>query len=503
MSDFDFSKYNLTPSAKTALADTIPLSQSYNHKKIIDIHLVYCIINEQNINIDTVLENHGLLKEGILSALSRVLEAYKEPRRKKDIFAPEIFDILDEAIKVSRKSKHDFVGTDHILIAILTIREEIIGFFKALQIDVDKIISDIEDCHLNGIESLRKPEVPSPTAPTSQSKETINDWCENINEKILKRDDFEVFGRENEINRCFEILLKRNKSNVILVGEAGVGKTAIVDGIAERIIKRECPEFLVNREILSLTTSSLVAGSMYRGQMEEKVKKILKLLQTNKQYILFIDEIHTIIGAGNSEGGLDIANILKPALSRGDISVIGATTKEEYNRFFDKDSALKRRFERVIVNEPTKEECLSLLEKVKLSYENFHMVSYKKSDIELIIDLCDKYEPKKKFPDKAIDILDEAGCKTKIKHTKRPLKAIELEEKLMDENLLKNKKKYKSIEKEYKTILEEWGKTLEDKKFKVSTDTIYSIFAQKLEIDVDSIKNQVNINVEGRIGFGV
>jgi|TARA_R100000479_G_scaffold168004_1_gene108715 ATP-dependent Clp protease ATP-binding subunit ClpC len=498
----DFSKYNLTPSAKQAIVDAQIYADTKGHLKVIDLHLFYCLLDQENINIDHCLDEFGISKSVLQDTLDKILDSYKEPRRKKFIFAPEIFDILDFAVKIARLSDHGGVGVDHIFLSILTTRDQIVGFLTALQIDILTMVPFFKDILRNG--AIKQPTA-NKAKPKSSNSDGINEWCENINVNLSKRKRPEIFGRDKEISRCFEILLKKNKSNVILVGDAGVGKTAIVDGIAEKIIFRSCPELLLEKEIISLSLTNLVAGSMYRGQMEEKIKKVLSFFTNSDKYVLFIDEIHTIIGAGSSEGGLDVANILKPVLSRGDISVIGATTKEEYDRYFGKESALKRRFEKVDVKEPTKEQCARLLKNTKFSYEKFHSVKYSDKMIDLIIDLCDKYEPKKRFPDKAFDILDELGCKTKIKEFKRPKEIIEIEDKLIEAEINNKTKEpeYKKNEKKFKNLVKKWGEGLSKKVFEVDSELIYEIFAEKIGANTNSIKNLDNVRLEGEIGFGV
>jgi ATP-dependent Clp protease ATP-binding subunit ClpC len=329
----------------------------------------------------------------------------------------------------------------------------------------------------------------------------ITDWCENLNEKVIKRGDYEIFGREKEIERIFEVLLKKNKSNVILVGEAGVGKTAVAEGIAEQIVSMKCPDMLLHKQVLSLNVASVLAGTMYRGQMEEKLKKIIDQLSNSDNYILFIDEIHNIVGAGGgTDGGLDFANIMKPALSKGQISCIGATTKQEYERFFKKDSALSRRFEKINIEEPSKIETLELLKSAKKSYEKFHQVIYEDDIVETIVDLCDIYLHQKKFPDKAFDILDESGAKTKKHNVTRPKEAKKMEIKLTNFDFQKHKD-FEKYHKKYSKIIQNWGDSLKDKKYNVDMETIYDIFASKLKTSKENIKNKKNIPLSGKIGF--
>ena len=495
----DFSKFNLTPSAKQALLSCQDVSQGFGHLKIIDLHLFFAILEQDNINVDAALKFSEIVKDGLKNAIFSALITYKEPRRKKEIYSPEIGEIMDASLLISQSLKHDYIGVDHIFLSIINTRRDLAQFLESLNIDVGSLSKVLSSYIKNGVDKIPAATGPAPSQKPNE-KDPISSCCENLNNMVKNRGTFEIFGREKEIDRAFEILLRKNKSNVIFVGAAGVGKTAIVEGMAEKIVKRTCPDLLLHKEIISLDIASVVAGTIYRGQMEEKIKNILDNLKQNSHLVLFIDEIHTIIGSGaSSEGGLDFANILKPALSRGQISCIGATTMSEYKRFFEKDSALDRRFEMIEVKEPSKEDVVELLQNVKFSYEKYHAVKYPKAIINLIVDLCEKYEPKKKFPDKAFDILDESGAKTRKSNIVRPQDAKDLEPKIIKAQ--GNQEEYDKLNKEYRNILEKWGKSLEKQKFKVDKQTIYDIFAFKLNTSAENVKTGKNIKVGNSIGF--
>ena len=455
----DFSKYNLTPSLKSCLKKSQKVASEFGHLKVIDIHLVYSLLHYSHNTIDFAFEINGCIKEGFVQTLEIVLDRYREHKRKHKIYSPEIYDILDYAKKISDKNKDEFVGLDHVLVAVLIRRELLTDFFAGLNVDVDALIATLMHAIRDGINEAVATSTKTPQPQTqTKTKTDISDWCENFNEKIKKRGTYEIFGREKETQRAFEVLLRKNKSNIILVGDAGVGKTAVVEGLVEQILQNKCPKLLKNKKILSLDMTSVLAGTMYRGQMEEKVKTIIDEISNSDEYVLFIDEIHTIVGAGNSEGGLDLANSLKPVLSRGGFACIGATTTEEYEKYFKGDSALNRRFEKIDIIEPTTEETLKLISKAKASYEKFHNVKFAPYILAEIIELSKEFLPTKKFPDKAFDIMDEAGAKTKIQNDS-------------------------------------------DKPCSVKKHTIHEIFAQKLNTSVENIKNKHNIILPGRIGF--
>tara|TARA_B110000285_G_scaffold28573_1_gene28649 strand:+ start:4231 stop:5727 length:1497 start_codon:yes stop_codon:yes gene_type:complete len=497
----DLSNFNLTPSAKKAIRDSVSIAKDFGHLKVIDLHLTLSILTLTHSSIDFAFASNDLIKDGVAKGIEHAITSYKEPKRKKAIIAPEIYEILENSQTLASRLKDEFIGIDHILVSILSTRAEIAEFLIHLDVDLSKLIDDLKEIIKEGIP---REKVPSTIGSNGKQQEApsseMDAWCENLNEKIAEKNEFEIFGRDKEIERIFEVLLRRNKSNVILVGEAGVGKTAIVEGMAEKIIKRECPDLLLHKEILCLDLTSVLAGTIYRGQMEEKLKKILDHLSKEDHYILFIDEIHTIVGAGSSEGSLDLANILKPALSRGNISCVGATTKDEYDRFFKKDSALNRRFEKIDVCEPTKEETFQLLKTAKKSYEKFHQVGYTDELVEKIVELCDIYLSDKKFPDKAFDILDESGAKTKKINIVRPQKAKDMEAKLSDQDFQQTPA-YDKLEKKYSKIIQKWGKSLENKVFNVDMETIYDIFASKLNAPKENIKQNKNVPSSGRIGF--
>lgn len=494
----DFSNFNLTPSAKNVIEECQLVAKKFKHLKVIDLHLFFVILSKENVNINYSLKECELNAEGMLFTFGEVLVNYKEPRRKKKIYAPEIFEILEAAEIFAKVIGHSYIGIDHIFLTILNTRDEIAEFLQSCEINVDALSETLENCISKGFEpaSIQQPV----SAKKPKERDDIESCCENLNEKIAKRGTFEIFGRDKEIERAFEILLRKNKSNIIFVGDAGVGKTAIVEGMAEKIVQRDCPDLLLHKQILTLDITSVVSGTVFRGQMEEKMKNILKYIVANPQYILFIDEVHTIIGSGSSEGGLDLANILKPALSRGEISCIGATTKEEYKRYFKKDSALDRRFENININEPSEEDTKTLLMKARVSYENYHQVSYSESVIDLIIDLCSKYVPEKKFPDKAFDILDESGAKTKKINVVRPQKAKDMEHKFSDQKFIKSKE-FEEYQKKYNRILKKWGQKMEKSTFDVDKEIIYDIFALKLETTPENIKTGENFRLKGTIGF--
>jgi ATP-dependent Clp protease ATP-binding subunit ClpC len=322
-----------------------------------------------------------------------------------------------------------------------------------------------------------------------------------------------VVGREKEIRRIAQILSRRKKNNPIIIGEPGCGKTALAEGLAMKIYEGDCPQNLIDKRILSLDMTSIVAGTKYRGQFEERMKVIIEELQSNPDIIIFIDEIHTIVGAGNSSGSLDASNIFKPALARGEIQCIGATTLDEYRKNFEKDGALERRFQKIIVDSSTKDETLIILKNIKSRYEEFHKVSYSDEVLEVCVNLAERYITDREFPDKAIDILDEVGsrCKVEIKLPMviEDLKMKAAEIKLQKVDVVKRQKYEEAAElrdKERKVLakLEEEKKKFDDElktsKKPVEVDMVYDVVSIMTKIPVnklslDESKNLLDLEV--------
>src|SRR5918993_642271 len=319
--------------------------------------------------------------------------------------APETKRVLAFAHEESDRLQHRHIGTEHLLLGLL--REERsmaaeILYERGLRLNA---VRD-EIARQSGTDSR-----------TTQKKDTphLVEFSRDLTDDASNDKLDPLIGREAEIERVVQILCRRTKNNPVLIGEPGVGKTAIVEGLAQRIIRGDVPSFLENKRILSLDLSLIVAGTKYRGQFEERLKQIMRELVENPQYVVFIDELHTLVGAGSAEGSLDAANILKPALSRGEIQCIGATTPAEFRKSIEKDRSLERRFQAVKVPPPSEEEAVSILDGVRERYEAFHQVRYTDDAIEAAVYQSNRYIPDRFLPDKAIDVIDEAGARVKLR----------------------------------------------------------------------------------------
>ena len=324
-------------------------------------------------------------------------------------FSEESKRVLANAVYESNRIGHKFIGAEHILLGIL--RED-----KSVAAEILRLYG----VHAAAIREELTPGVYEKPAP-ARAKNSINllEFAKDLTEMAANDALDPLVGRKNEIERITQILCRRTKNNPVLIGEPGVGKTAIVEGLAQKIASGVAPEHLLGKRILALDLSLVVAGTKYRGQFEERMKLIMRELIENRQYIVFIDELHTLIGAGSAEGSLDAANILKPALSRGEIQCIGASTPHEYRRSIEKDRSLERRFQAVRVAPPSEDESIAILEGVREKYERFHDVSYVGEALRAAVHLSNRYIPDRFLPDKAIDVLDEAGARVKLREAAR------------------------------------------------------------------------------------
>lgn len=345
--------------------------------------------------------------------------------------------IIDIAAVESRITRKNHIGTEHILVA--TLREEnsvISRFFSAIPVTVETVRQAAEAVSLRFRSSAtvfqrEKEYANGPMGKNPQGKENLlEEYSKDLTAQAKEGQLDPVIGRENEIARVIQILSRRSKNNPVLVGEPGVGKTAIVEGLALKIVDGNVPKDLLNKRILILDLASVIAGTKYRGEFEERIKKIIKEITEQKDIIIFIDELHTLIGAGGSEGAMDASNMLKPALSRGMLQVIGATTLKEYRKYLEKDSALERRFQQVSVVEPTDEETVKILEGIVSKYEEYHHVKYETGVIPEIVKLSRRYITERFLPDKAIDLLDEAGAMRKVQENKIPTELAEIEKQI-------------------------------------------------------------------------
>lgn len=369
-------------------------------------------------------------------------------------YSPEAKTIMEYAVEQAQALGHDYIGTEHILLGIIYDTESIaceilVSLGADLDIIHDAILDLLNEDTLNDMPKLNvfnENKAPKKDNNTKDNKQKNNSATPLLDKygrdlNILAKEEKidPVIGRNREIERVIQILSRRTKNNPILIGEPGVGKTAVTEGLAQRLINGNIPKVLASKRIISLNMASLVAGTKYRGDFEDRLKKIIDEIIENKNIILFIDEMHTLVGAGAAEGSMDAANILKPALSRGEIQVIGATTLKEYKKYIEKDSALERRFQTIMVNEPSAEDAISILKGIRNKYEEFHCAKITDEAIQAAVKISQRYITDRFLPDKAIDLMDEAAAKVRLKTVNIPTNISQLEQKIQDLKKAKEK----------------------------------------------------------------
>lgn len=382
----------------------------FGHDYVGTEHLLLGLLEEKNGVASKALHAVGLKDKDVETTILAMVgsgnaqgnQLYMTPRTKR---------ILEVSIQVANQMNHNYVGTEHILVALLNEEGSVAtAVLEDRGVRKEDVIEAVRQILGQGAEGQ------SASAGGEESNlGEMSEFAIDLNEEARKGKIDPVIGRDTEINRVIQILSRRTKNNPVLIGEPGVGKTAIAEGLAMRIVEGKVPDILKDKKIITLNLSSVVAGTQYRGQFEERLKKVIDEVAKNEDMIIFIDELHTLIGAGGSEGGMDAANILKPALARGNFQVIGATTLDEYKKHIEKDAALERRFQPVLVGEPSEEDALSILQGLRDRYEAFHKAKITDEALEAAVTLSSRYIPDRFLPDKAIDVMDEAASKVRLK----------------------------------------------------------------------------------------
>ena len=422
--------YKFTKRAEKAIEIANKIAVEFGHNYIGTEHLLYGLIKEGNGVASRVLMSQGATTEKVEEEINILVG--KSQNKESTIlgFTPRTKRVIENAFLETKKTGSDYIGTEHLLIGIVKESDSIaVRIMLDININPPKIYNEILKIlnETNTENNLMKKENIKNIGSYNQTQ-TLNQYGTDLTKKASEGKIDPVIGRNDEIERLIQILSRRMKNNPCLIGEPGVGKTAIVEGLAERIVFEDVPDNLKMKRIVSLDITSMVAGAKYRGDFEERIKKCLNEVKKATDIILFIDEIHTIVGAGAAEGAVDAANILKPLLSRGEIQLIGATTLNEYRKFIEKDSALERRFSPINVQEPSKEDTIKILEGLTDKYEAHHNVKITKEAIVAAVELSIRYINDRFLPDKAIDLIDEAASKIRIKSYKEPNNLKDIEE---------------------------------------------------------------------------
>jgi len=430
-----------TDRARKVMALANQEAQRFNHEYIGTEHILLGLVKEgsgvganvlKNLDVDlrkVRLEVEKLVKSG--PDMVTMGKLPQTPRAKK---------VIEYAIEEARNLNHNYVGTEHLLLGLLREHD---GVAAQVLMNLGLRLEEVREEVLNllgagsGSEAAAGGETGESGGEASGSKRgkksqtpALDSFGRDLTEMARQGELDPVIGRENEIERVIQILCRRTKNNPVLIGEAGVGKTAIVEGLAQSVIKKDVPELLFDQRIVVLDLAMMVAGTKYRGQFEERIKAVMNEVRRAKNVILFIDELHTLVGAGGAEGAIDASNVLKPALSRGEIQCIGATTMDEYRKYIEKDGALERRFQMVMVNPPTDEQSIEILKGLRDRYEAHHRVQITDDAVEAAVSLSTRYITGRVQPDKSIDVIDEAGARIRLKSLTKPPDLTEIEEKI-------------------------------------------------------------------------
>ncbi|WP_442266666.1 ATP-dependent chaperone ClpB [Tenacibaculum sp. ZS6-P6] len=417
----NFNNYTIKSQETVQLAQQI--TQEYNHNQIENEHFFKALLQVDKNVLPYILKKLNVNIDLVSQVLEKQLESFSKVNGVDIMLSREANKTLNEASIIAKKMNDEYVSVEHLVLAIFKSKSQIAQFLKDQGVNEKNLKAAIEE--------LRKG-----NRVTSQSAEesynALNKYAKNLNQLAQDGKLDPVIGRDEEIRRLLQILSRRTKNNPILVGEPGTGKTAIAEGLAHRIIKGDVPENLKDKQIYSLDMGALIAGAKFKGEFEERLKAVVKEVTSSEgDIVLFIDEIHTLVGAGGGQGAMDAANILKPALARGELRAIGATTLDEYQKYFEKDKALERRFQKVMVDEPDTESAISILRGIKEKYETHHKVRIKDEAIIGAVELSQRYITSRFLPDKAIDLMDEAAAKLRMEINSKPEELDVLDRKIM------------------------------------------------------------------------
>ena len=495
---------NFTPRAQQVLALARKEADRFNHNFVGTEHLLLGLIKlGQGVAVN-VLQKMGLDLETVRQEVKKLSNAGPDQKQVGNIpYTPRVKKVLALASKEAKALNHTYVGTEHILLGLLREGDGVAAkVLKGLDIDIELVRQEILK-ELNPDFQNHGEETPAGSGGEGEKKEggekkgenktpALKAFGRDLTEIARKGNMDPVIGRQTEIERVIQILCRRTKNNPVLLGEAGVGKTAIVEGLAQEVVKGNVPEILRDKRVIVLDLALMVAGTKYRGQFEERIKAVMDEIRKNKNVILFIDEMHTIVGAGSAEGTMDASNIIKPALSRGEMQCIGATTLNEYRKYIEKDGALERRFQSVKVEPPSIEDAIAILKGLRGKYEEHHRAEITDAAVEASVKLSDRYITGRFLPDKAIDVMDEAGSRARIGAMTRPpdLKDQEAEieelknrkERAIKEQDFEGAASYRDKEKQAKEKLEAtlktWREAKGEKRVLVGEDEILHIVSK-------------------------
>jgi ATP-dependent Clp protease ATP-binding subunit ClpC len=499
---------NFTPRAQQVLALARKEADRFNHNYVGTEHLLLGLIKlGQGVAVN-VLQKMGLDLETVRMEVEKQIGTGPETKMVGNIpYTPRVKKVLALAQKEAKQLNHNYVGTEHILLGLLREGEGAAArILKSLDVDIERCRNEIlKELDPNFMPSEGGLEEGEATGGKKELKTpALRMFGRDLTDLARKNELDPVVGRQNEIERVIQILCRRTKNNPVLLGEAGVGKTAIAEGLAQEIAKGNVPEILHDKRVVTLDLALMVAGTKYRGQFEERIKAVMDEIKRSKNVILFVDELHTIVGAGSAEGAMDASNIIKPALSRGELQVVGATTMNEYRKYIEKDAALERRFQTIVVEPPTVDQTVEILKGLRPKYEEHHRAKFSDEALLAASRLSDRYITGRFLPDKAIDVVDEAGARARIQSMTRPPNIQESEreiERIKEEKeaaikaqdfelaaSLRDKEKH--ARERLEQTLAEWRQARDQKQIVITEDDILQIVAKWTGIPLNRMEQK-------------
>ncbi len=497
---------NFTPRAQQVLALSRKEADRFNHNYVGTEHLLLGLIKlGQGVAVN-VLQKMGLDLETVRMEVEKQVGSGPETKMVGNVpYTPRVKKVLALAGKEAKALNHSYVGTEHILLGLLREGEGVAArVLKSLEVDIERTRNEIlKELDPNFMPSEADPEGGEPTKKDLKTP-ALRAFGRDLTD-LAKKDELDpVIGRRNEIERVIQVLCRRTKNNPVLIGEAGVGKTAIAEGLAQEIAVGNVPDLLRDKRVITLDLALMVAGTKYRGQFEERIKAVMDEIRRSKNVILFIDELHTIVGAGSAEGAMDASNIIKPALSRGELQCVGATTMNEYRKYIEKDAALERRFQTVKVDATTVDEAIQILKGLRPKYEAHHKAKLTDEALETAVRFSDRYITGRFLPDKAIDVMDEAGARARINAMTRPPNVKEIEKEIEEIRLEKEaaikaqdfekaaalRDSEKQTKEKLDAILNKWREEREEKEVVVTADDMMHIISKVTGVPLQRMEQE-------------
>jgi ATP-dependent Clp protease ATP-binding subunit ClpC len=497
---------NFTPRAQQVLALARKEADRFNHNYVGTEHLLLGLIKlGQGVAVN-VLQKMGLDLETVRMEVEKQVGSGPETKLVGNVpYTPRVKKVLALAGKEAKALNHSYVGTEHILLGLLREGEGVAArVLKSLELDIERTRNEI----LKELDpNFTPPELDQETGEATKKDiktPALRAFGRDLTDLAKKGELDPVIGRRNEIERVIQVLCRRTKNNPVLIGEAGVGKTAIAEGLAQEIANGNVPELLRDKRVITLDLALMVAGTKYRGQFEERIKAVMDEIRRSKTVILFIDELHTIVGAGSAEGAMDASNIIKPALSRGELQCVGATTMNEYRKYIEKDAALERRFQTIKVDAPTVDEAIQILKGLRAKYEAHHKAKLTDEALETAVRFSDRYITGRFLPDKAIDVMDEAGARARINAMTRPPDVKEIEKEIEEIRLEKEaaikaqdfekaaalRDREKQTKEKLDTILNKWREEREEKEVVVTGDDMMHIISKVTGVPLQRMEQE-------------